>query len=154
MNGDAPKKSKQQRMKLKVNGAGGSAGKMPVSKQVGVFVLLIWFLVPVFVFALAWIFGGILARVEGWPAMVRSALHRARTRTPASPCALRPTAGSVPRGLGAVGARPGRLACALRLSPRSLATLTLLRRVHAVPLRAVVVLLLHQQAVWPDQPPG
>ena len=74
MNGNAPPsrpKSKRQRMRLRVTGTDGSAKGMPVSKQVGVFVLLIWVIVPVFVFALAWIFGGILARVEGWPAMVR-----------------------------------------------------------------------------------
>ena len=123
MNGDAPQKqSKVRRMKLRVSGAGGSAGRMPVSKQVGVFVLLIWFLVPIFVYVLAWIFGGILARVEGWPAMVRSAPPRRRTRPACSPCAARPTAGAAPRGPGAVWGRPGLAASALRRrapSPRS-----------------------------------
>lgn len=121
MNGDAPPKaSKVRRMKMRVSGAGGSAGKMPVSKQVGVFVLLIWFLVPVFVYALAWIFGGILARVEGWPAMVRSALlHRARTGAACPPCAAHASAGAAPRGPGRAGAVPGGLCSALRRTRRS-----------------------------------
>ena len=66
--------SKRARMRLKVTGSDGSANRMPMAKQFGVFVLFIWIVIPIFVFALAWIFGGILARVEGWPAMVRTTI--------------------------------------------------------------------------------
>ena len=72
--------TKRARMRLKVSGADGSANRMPMAKQFGVFVLFIWVVIPIFVFALAWIFGGILARVEGWPAMVRTIAHCGRAR--------------------------------------------------------------------------
>jgi hypothetical protein len=105
--------SKRARMRLKVSGSDGSANRMPMAKQFGVFVLFIWIVIPIFVFALAWIFGGILARVEGWPAMVRLSLALA-ARKEAPACSRerpaqpgRTSSRSAPGGQRGGPARPG-----------------------------------------------
>ena len=103
--------SKRARMRLKVSGSDGSANRMPMAKQFGVFVLFIWIVIPIFVFALAWIFGGILARVEGWPAMVRTTIARSGRAQRAPACSRGPLAQPVRRrSRSAPGGQRGGLA--------------------------------------------
>lgn len=106
--------SRRSRLRLAI--ANGE-NQLPLRRQVLVFVVFVWVAIPIFVFALAWMFGGIMARCELWPAKARPLSCGA---PPCPSTALR-TLGALPRAhrtagggkssvrtIGVTSDRPGR----------------------------------------------